>query len=84
MSVCFISPYTQLLYSKSGVNRGVHCFLIFALKHKLWVLIRTTSLLVFTIYVVLSKNMKIVKQNQLKIAFFTAVKIAVYCMGVFS
>ena len=25
-------PYTQLLYSKTGVYRGVHDFLIFALK----------------------------------------------------
>ena len=28
-------PYTQLLYSKSGVYMGIHYFLIFALKHRL-------------------------------------------------
>ena len=44
MSVCFIPPYTPLLYSKTGVYRGIHFFLIFALKHRLRVLIRTASL----------------------------------------
>ena len=33
MSVCFIPPYTPLLYSKTGVYRGLHYFRIFALKH---------------------------------------------------
>ena len=33
MSVCFIPPYTPLLYSKTGVYRGIHYFLIFAVKH---------------------------------------------------
>ena len=31
MPVCFIPPYTPLLYSKIGVYRGIHNFLIFAL-----------------------------------------------------
>ena len=44
MSVCFIPPYTLLLYRKTGVYRGIHYFLIFALKHILWVLVRTASL----------------------------------------
>ena len=44
MSVCFIPPCTPLLYSKTGVNRGIHYFLIFALKHRSWVLVRTASL----------------------------------------
>ena len=57
MSVCFIPQYTPLLYSKTGVHRGIHYFLIFALKHILWVLVRTAS-----IYV-LSKNMKMVKKS---------------------
>ena len=43
MSVCFISSYTPLFYSKTGVYRGIHYFLIFALKHKLWVFVRTAS-----------------------------------------
>ena len=37
-------PYTPLLYSKNGVYRGIRIFHIFALKHRLWVLVRTTSL----------------------------------------
>ena len=37
-------PYTPLLYSKTGVYRGIFLFLIFALKHRLWVLVRTASL----------------------------------------
>ena len=35
LSLCFIHPNTQFLYSKSGI----HYFLIFALKHILWVLV---------------------------------------------
>ena len=31
------------LYSKIGVYRGMHFFLIFALKHRLWVLVRTCT-----------------------------------------
>ena len=34
---CPITPH--FLYSKTGVYRGIYCFLIFALKHRLWVLI---------------------------------------------
>ena len=43
MFVCFIPTYTPLLYSKTGVYRGIHYFLIFALKHILWELARTAS-----------------------------------------
>ena len=32
------TPYTPLLYSNTGVCRGIHIFLIFAPKHKLWVI----------------------------------------------
>ena len=77
LSVCFIPQYTPLLYSKTGVYRGIHFFLIFALKHRLWVLVRTASLRRFqclpTIYV-LRKNMKIIKKILMKIFIFTAVK----------
>ena len=38
-SVKCIPPYTPFLYSKTGVYRGIHFFLIFALKHRLWVLV---------------------------------------------
>ena len=43
MSVCFILPYTPLLYSKTKFYRGIYYFLIFALKHILWVPVRTAS-----------------------------------------
>ena len=41
---CNVDPYTPLLYSKTGVYRGIHYFLIFALKHILWVLVRTHNI----------------------------------------
>ena len=41
MSVYCIPPYHSLLYSKTGVYRGILFFLIFAPKHRLWVLVRT-------------------------------------------
>ena len=44
MSLCFIPPYTSLLHSKTGVYRGLHYFLIFAVKHILWILVRTASM----------------------------------------
>ena len=34
------TPYTPVLYSKTGVYRGIHFFLIFALQHRSWVLVR--------------------------------------------
>ena len=37
------TPYAPLLYSKTGVCRGIPIFLIFAPKHRLWVLVRTAS-----------------------------------------
>ena len=43
MSVCFIPPYTPLVYSKTCINGGIHYFLIFALKYTLWVLVRTCT-----------------------------------------
>ena len=46
--VYVIFTYHQYLsiriYSKTGVYRGIHYFLIFALKHILWVLVRTASI----------------------------------------
>ena len=38
-----IPSHTPLLYSKTGVCRGIPISLIFAPKHRLWVLFRTTS-----------------------------------------
>ena len=43
-SVCLIPHYTPLLYGKTGEYRGILYYLIFALKHILWVLVRTTSM----------------------------------------
>ena len=43
MSLKSIPPSTPLLYSKTGVYRGILIFLIFALKHRLWILVRTAS-----------------------------------------
>ena len=37
------TPCTPLLYSKTGVCGGIPIFLIFAPKHRLWVLVRTAS-----------------------------------------
>ena len=38
------TPYTLILYNKTGVNRGNIIFLNFALRYKLWVLVRSASL----------------------------------------
>ena len=43
MSVQCIPPHTPLIYSKTGVYRGIPIFLNFDPKHRLWVLVRTTS-----------------------------------------
>ena len=69
MPVRVTPPYTPLLYSKTGVYKGIHFFLIFSLKHRLWVLVRTASCF----------EQKIRKKNHnfhLKIIIFIAVK---YC-----
>ena len=42
-SLCMYTSYTPLLYSETGVDRDIHFFLIFVPKHRLWVLVRTTS-----------------------------------------
>ena len=42
------APYTPLSYSRIGVYRDIHYFLIFPLKHRSWALVRTA--LVPTIY----------------------------------
>ena len=43
MSMQCIPPYNPLLYSKTGIWRGIPVFRIFAPKHRLWVLVRTAS-----------------------------------------
>ena len=64
MSVKYIPPHTPLLYSKTGVCRGIPIFLIFAPKHRLWVLVRTT----------LSKNKKNIKKNSTEFFQFLQLK----------
>ena len=39
------TPFKPLLYSEIGIYRGIHNFLIFALKHRLGVLVRTGSVI---------------------------------------
>ena len=39
MSVKCVPPQTPLLYSKTGVCRGIPGFIIFGAKHTLWVLV---------------------------------------------
>ena len=56
MSVKGIPPYTPLLYSKTGVCRGIPIFLIFAPKHRLWVLVKTASIYVLRKYEKSIKN----------------------------
>ena len=46
-SVQCTPPYTPLLNNKTGVYRGIHFFLIFALKHRMWVQIMGTHNLCF-------------------------------------
>ena len=73
-------PYTPLLYSETGVYRGIHFFLIFAPKHRLLVLVRTASLteagLTCTHNLCFEQNKKNSTIFHLKIYIFTAVK---YC-----
>ena len=40
----FDPPQTPFLYSKTGIDRGIHYFSYFCSKHRLWVLVRTASL----------------------------------------
>ena len=79
MSVCFfLLRYTFFL------------FFFFALKHRLWVLVRTASLteavLTCTNNICFEQKYEKSKKNQLKIVIFSAVKktLYIYCMGVFS
>ena len=44
MSMQYVLPYTPLLYTETGVYRGIRIFLIFDPKHTLWVLVTTASL----------------------------------------
>ena len=41
---CGLYPLAPHFYIKNWVYKGIHFFLIFALKHRSWVLVRTASL----------------------------------------
>ena len=75
-----------LLYSKTGVYRGITIFLIFDPKHRLWVLVRTTSPRRFLTY---SHN-QCFEQTYLEYHFFTikfsifTAKKSLFCKGNFS
>ena len=74
-NVYLLTPHFYIV--KLGFTKGIHYFLIFALKHILWILVRTVSLRRFlrvpTINV-LSKNKKNITFFHLKILIFTALK----------
>ena len=69
MSIYNMPPYTPLLYSKTGVWRDIPIFLIFAPKHRLWVLIRT-EVLMCTHNLCFEKNKKNIKKILLNILIF--------------
>ena len=79
---CNVYPIKPRCYieKKAGVCRGIPDFLIFALKHRLWLLIRTASDRVPTINV-LSKNIKKIKIILTKFPFFTAEKFLSILQG---
>ena len=89
---CYVDPpYAPLLpHSKTGVYRGIYYFLMFALKHRSWVLVRTASgavseaVLTCTLNLRFGQNMKNITNFHLKITIFTQVKITVYYIGLFS
>ena len=83
MSMKSIPHHTPLLYSKTGVYRGVPIFLIFGPKHRLWVFFTTTHDLCFEQKY---KKKYIFFSGEIFI-FFSAEKKkkkSVYCMGMFS
>ena len=74
VSGAFLKCFTIVKLGCTGVN---NIFLIFALKQRSWVLLRIASEAFVT------KTRKISIFFQLKIFFFTALKISTYCIGIF-
>ena len=81
MYVYYIPPYTSLSYSKTGVCRGIPIFLIFAAKHRLWVL--AEAVLTCTLKLCFGNNKKNIIFSAENFICFQLLK-PVYCMGVFS
>ena len=69
-----LAPHFYIIVKLTRVFRGIYFFLIFALKHRSLVLVRTASVLTCTTIYVLSKNKKNIAIFHLKIIIFTAVK----------
>ena len=57
-------------YSETGVYRGIHYSLIFALKHILCVLVRTEAVLTCTHNICFEQKYENSKNNQMKIVIF--------------
>ena len=78
ISMFFMPPYTPLLYSKTGVYRGIQYFFYFCFKTYI-VGTRLNRLneavLTFTHNIYFERKYEFSKKNQLKIVIFTAVKI---------
>ena len=78
----FYTPLHSILYNKTGVYRGLHYFLIFALTLILWLLneavLTCTHNICFEQKYENSQNI-----SNKKLSFLQPSKIAVYCMGVF-
>ena len=73
---CNVDPLTPRFYiSKTGVCRGIHYFLILALKHRLWVLVRTVDSV--PEIKVLSKYKKNIKTISTENVMFYSSKITV-------
>ena len=72
---CNVYPLTPhfYIYSKIGVNSGTHFFLIFALKHRLCLLV-TEAVLTYTHNLCFRAKIREISQFFLKIIVFTAVK----------
>ena len=84
---CNDTPPTPHFYIvKLGLTRGMHYFLIFALKHRLWVLVRTASMvLTCTDNLFLEQKLeKIPRFCIWKLPFLQPWKITVYCMDMFA
>ena len=71
-------PRTPRLYSNTGVYKGIHYFLIFDRKHRLWVLV-TKAVLTCTHNIFFEQNSHFL---HLKIVILQQLKYTVYYIGV--
>ena len=77
-------PHLNLiLYSKTGVCRGIPNFLIFDPKHTTWVLVRTASAM-YVLSENIEKKDQIILFSPMKFSFCLLKKISVYSIGKFS